>query len=65
MRNDVPWLRLPNFRPKGVQKTVDRYKAELSKALLVGLLVRIGKTFCLRNSYQTCLLHDLFSVLLS
>jgi hypothetical protein len=25
MSNGVPWLRPPNFRPEGVQKTVDRY----------------------------------------
>src|SRR6516162_5462756 len=27
MSNGVPWLRPPNFRSEGVQKTVDRYRA--------------------------------------
>jgi hypothetical protein len=30
MSNNVPWLMPHNFRPEGVQKTVDRYNAELA-----------------------------------
>jgi hypothetical protein len=33
MRNGVPWLRQPHFRSEGVQKTVDRYNADLRERL--------------------------------
>jgi hypothetical protein len=34
MRNGVPWLRQPNFRSEGVQKTVDRYNFPLKGKVL-------------------------------
>ena len=41
------------------------YQVLLSKALLADSSIYIGTILCICISYQTCVLHDLFGVLLS